>query len=433
MHFCRNTHLARIVFATISQKRVQSLRNAFGNRFLATDIMSKKRVGVIGSGNWGSAIAKIIGNNVKKDKAFDNQVKMWVFEEQFEGKNLTDIINLEHENKKYLPGHILPDNVYAESDLVKVTESADILVFVLPHQFIRRICATMKGHVKNKVIGVSLIKGLDVCGTGLKLISEVINDTLELKAPCNVLMGANLAPEVASENYCEATIGCQILEEGAILKRLVQTSYFRIVVVTDVKTVELCGALKNVVAVGAGIADGLGFGDNTKAAVIRLGLMEMITFIENFYPGSSRDTFFESCGIADLVTTCYGGRNRRVAEAMVKNPDKSIVDLEQEMLNGQSLQGPPTAAEIYEALSKQGLEDRYPLFTAIHKICSRELPCDQFIECLKNHPEHIDVELDQIERRLFGWQRQSTICHDWQEPHHHHPSPLDSVPEKKTD
>ena len=136
----------------------------------------------------------------------------------------------------------------------------------------------------------------------------------------------------------------------SVLKKLFHTDHFRITVVEDANTVELCGALKvrdchlifflilrsasqNVVACAAGFIDGLGMGDNTKAAVIRLGLMEMtkvrqicvahfvndlLQFIEYFYPGSNLETFFESCGIADLITTCYGGRNRRVAEAFVR-------------------------------------------------------------------------------------------------------------------
>lgn len=150
-------------------------------------------------------------------------------------------------------------------------------------------------------------------------------------------MGANLANEVAEEKFCETTIGVKDSKMAPILRDLFQTPNFRVVVSDDVDAVEICGALKNIVACGAGFVDGLGLGDNTKAAVIRLGLMEMIKFVDVFYPGSKLATFFESCGVADLITTCYGGRNRKCSEAFVKS-GKSIAELEKEMLNGQKLQ-----------------------------------------------------------------------------------------------
>jgi glycerol-3-phosphate dehydrogenase (NAD+) len=106
--------------------------------------------------------------------------------------------------------------------------------------------------------------------------------------------------------------------------------------------VELCGALKNVVALGAGFCDGLGFGGNTKAAIIRIGLKETIKFAKMFFDGVKDDTFLESCGLADLVTTCFGGRNRKCAEAFAKK-EGDWEELEKAMLNGQKLQGTITA------------------------------------------------------------------------------------------
>jgi len=111
------------------------------------------------------------------------------------------------------------------------------------------------------------------------------------------------------------------------------------------------------VACAAGFSDGLGFGDNTKAAVIRIGLKEMIRFCKTFYAdGVHTNTFFESCGVADLITTCYGGRNRRVSEAFVKT-GKSLEVLEAEMLNGQKLQGYQTCNEVVTMLKTHGHED----------------------------------------------------------------------------
>lgn len=215
--------------------------------------------------------------------------------------------------------------------------------------------------------------------------------------------------------------GCKDKAYGPILKELMQTTNFRVTVVDESDVVEICGALKvnlnwfpffswneqtkakaaepkqtsslfsvmfqNVVAVGAGFCDGLGFGDNTKAAVIRLGLMEMIAFAKVFCtkgPVSSA-TFLESCGIADLITTCYGGRNRKIGEAFAKTGKvwrsssisflkrlcnktnqewkclffvQTIEQLENELLHGQKLQGPATAAEVHHILKQKKMIEK---------------------------------------------------------------------------
>lgn len=355
--------------------------------------MSAKRVSIVGSGNWGSAIARLVGVNAKANpKMFHPEVRMWVFEEMIDGQKLTEIINTKHENVKYLPGKSLPENVVAVPDIVAATENADILIFVIPHQFLERSLSPLKGKIKPGAFGISLVKGFDILPEGgIRLISDSLHRMLGL--PVSVLMGANLAHEVASEQFCETTIGCDdVKDTGIVLKTLFQTPNFRVVVVDDAKTVEICGALKNIVACGAGFVDGLKFGDNTKAAVIRLGLMEMIKYAEVFNPGSALSTFFESCGVADLITTCYGGRNRKVSEAFVRT-GKSIAELEAEMLNGQRLQGPETAAEVNYMLKGKNMEDKFPLFTAVHKICVGEMKPDEFIDSLRNHPEHM-VELE---------------------------------------
>ncbi|KAK3732803.1 hypothetical protein QZH41_006031 [Actinostola sp. cb2023] len=276
----------------------------------------RKRVSIIGSGNWGSVIARIVGANTKDhNDIFHEEVKMYVYEEDIDGKKLSEIINTQHENVKYLPGFSIPENVKAVPDIIECAKGADVLVFVVPHQFVKRTCQTMKGYLKENVIAISLIKGLDHTKTGLNLVSNVIRDALGLQE-VSVLMGANLA-------------GCRNADHGPILVKLFHTRYFKVKVVEDADTVELCGALKNAVAIGAGMVDALGYGDNTKAAIIRIGLKEMIDFAHRFYDGVKVETFYESCGVADLITTCYAGRNRRAGEEFVRskkvaNPD--IVD-----------------------------------------------------------------------------------------------------------
>ncbi|VEL15567.1 unnamed protein product, partial [Protopolystoma xenopodis] len=117
-----------------------------------------RSISIIGSGNWGSTIAKIIGTNVLKSPSYQPKVKMWVFEEQVDGRKLSEIINTSHENPKYLPGVNLPQNVVAIPDLSECTREADILVFVLPHQFLPNVCKSMRPVIKKGAIGVSLIK-----------------------------------------------------------------------------------------------------------------------------------------------------------------------------------------------------------------------------------------------------------------------------------
>jgi len=349
--------------------------------------MPPKKVCIVGSGNWGSAIARLVGHNAARlPERFQREVSMWVFEEEVNGRKLTEIINTDHENVKYLPGRTLPTNVVAVPDIAAAAADADFLIFVLPHQFIKRACAPLQGKLKAGAHGLSLVKGFAIQpGGGIKLISELIAE--EMGLPVSVLMGANLANEVADEKFCETTIGAKEAEAGDDLKVLFQTDNFRVTVVSDAQTVEICGALKNIVACAAGFCDGLKCGDNTKAACIRLGLKEMMKYGEVFYPGGKASTYFESCGVADLITTCYGGRNRKVSEAFVTRK-ASIAQLEAEMLNGQKLQGPETAAEVNYMLKAKGLEADFPLFTTVHRICTGELQPEQLLDSLRDHPEH---------------------------------------------
>lgn len=206
---------------------------------------------------------------------------------------------------------------------------------------------------------------------GLKLVSSGIKETLGIDVA--VLMGANLANDVARERFSEATLGGSNLANLVVWKQLLQTQYFRITAIQDASGVELCGALKNIVATAAGFIDGMfpnGGGDNTKAAIIRRGLAEMRDFCRLIDPSVQDGTFLESCGIADIVTSSYGGRNRRVAEAfVVANGSKSIDVLEAEMLGGMKLQGPPTAQVVYEWLHQHGMLARFPILTGVYYIC----------------------------------------------------------------
>lgn len=197
---------------------------------------------------------------------------MWVFEEMVGGRKLTDIINEDHENTKYMPGIKLPRNVIADPDVVSAARGAHILIFVLPHQFLGSLCAKIRGNTAPDCIAVSLIKGVHFDETGMVLVSDLIKQGLH-GMDVSVLMGANLAKEVAGGAFCETTIGYNIEANGKLLQTVFNDPLFHVAIVPDVPGVEVCGALKNVVALGAGFTDGMGLGDNSKAAIIRIGLM----------------------------------------------------------------------------------------------------------------------------------------------------------------
>ena len=270
-------------------------------------MQSHFNVSIIGSGNWGSTIAKVIGENVILQEDFNNKVKMYVWEEIINGENLTSIINKTHENVKYLPGIKLPVNIEASSDLLEVCEEANILVFVLPCQYILPICEKIKNKTWKNTIAINLCKGIGFDEKNLKMYtySEKIREILGID--CSSLCGANIANEVAQNKFGECTLGYSNKTYSYVLLDLFKSSYLHITLKADVVGVELCGALKSVIALSAGFCDGANVGMNTKCAIIRLGLGEMIKFSKKFYPEINEETFMESCGIGDLIAACFGG------------------------------------------------------------------------------------------------------------------------------
>ncbi|KAK9474705.1 NAD-dependent glycerol-3-phosphate dehydrogenase N-terminus-domain-containing protein [Dipodascopsis tothii] len=347
------------------------------------------KVSVIGSGNWGSAICKIVAESASEHpEFFEAEVRMWVYEEEFNGRKLTEIINEQHENVKYLPGIKLPATVKAIPNIKEAAAGADLLVFNVPHQFLKGICAQLKDTVTPNMRAVSCIKGVELSADGISLISEYIYN--ELGIFCGALSGANLAPEVAQEKFSETTIAYTPSPGDAITTDIVRTlfhrPYFHVSVVNDVIGVSLCGALKNIVALASGFVDGMGWGDNAKAAVIRRGLLEMRHFGTVFFPSCENATFTEeSCGVADVITSCNGGRNHRIAAAMMKT-GKPIYELEAEMLNGQKAQGVSTAEEVHEFLERRDKLAEFPLFTAVYDVLFKGLDPKTLPSILEDTP-----------------------------------------------
>ncbi|VVT53875.1 uncharacterized protein SAPINGB_P003794 [Magnusiomyces paraingens] len=360
------------------------------------------RVCVVGSGNWGTTVAKIVCENTQiYTDLFEPKVNMWVHEEEIDGRKLTEIINTEHENVKYLPGIRLPGNLHAVPNLLDAVRDSNIIVFNIPHQFLRSVCAQLKGYVHPHTRAISCLKGLDVSANKITTLPAYISEHLGIH--CGALSGANLAPEIAQEKFSETTVAYRypstqewkpedesqdVTKDD--LRKLFHRPYFHVNVIDDITGVCLAGALKNVVAIAAGFVDGRGWGENAKAAIMRRGLLEMVQFGQTFFKGGDPRTYTEeSAGVADLITSCAGGRNHRVGRAYGKltkeDPTitKTLQDLERELLNGQSAQGILTAVEVYKFLKTQDALEQFPLMTATYRIAFEGESIDELPKILE--------------------------------------------------
>ena len=321
-----------------------------------------ERVAVIGAGSWGTAVASIVGAT--------NQTSLWV-----RSSDLAASMREKRENVKYLPGIRIPDGLVVTSSFAEALEGAGIVFMAVPSHGFRDVLTGARPLAGRIDAVVSLAKGIEM-GTNLRM-SQVVAEVLP-GVPAGVLTGPNLAREVAQGHPAACVVA---LPDAALARRvqaLVHTRTFRTYMGTDVIGCEIAGATKNVMAIAAGIGDGLGLGDNTRAVLITRGLAELGRL--GVALGGKVLTFGGLAGVGDLVATCASpqSRNRMVGYALGEG---RTLD---EIVGGMHMvaEGVKSAGPLVELAGAHGVE--MPIAEQVHAIVEgRSSPAEALMNLMK--------------------------------------------------
>ena len=319
-----------------------------------------KKIAIIGAGGWGLALGLLLYE--KK-----NEIIFWCYDEK-EKETI-----LEHrENKRCLPGIKIPVEIQLTCEMKEALQGADVAIMAVPSKAIRSTAKRMKGDIEEKTVVVNVSKGIE--DGSLLCLAEVIEE--ELNRPVVVLSGPSHAEEVARHIPTAVTVSSKQMCEAEAIQELFMNQYFRVYTNDDLMGVQLGGALKNVIALAAGIVEGMGYGDNTKAALITRGIAEMTRL--GVAMGGKQTTFSGLTGIGDLVVTCTSGhsRNRRAGELVGQGLS---IEEAMERVN-MVVEGVPTTKAAYELMKKYEVE--MPILEAIYKVLFEKQPVKETIDGL---------------------------------------------------
>lgn len=307
-----------------------------------------RKIGILGAGSWGTALALLLG---KKGE----EITLWG-----RRREIVESINLKRENPIYLPGVPLSPKIRATLEMEEAVINKEVIVLAVPSFAMREVAKRLALFDVGEAVLVNASKGLEE--ESGKRMSEVILEIMpHLKNRLLVLSGPNLAGEIVKEIPTTSVVAGEE-NLSSMVQELFATHYFRVYRNEDIVGVELGGALKNIIAIGAGINDGLGFGDNTKSALMTRGLAEMIRL--GLKLGASFQTFFGLAGLGDLVATCASplSRNRRLGELIAKG--LSLEEAKRRI--GQVVEGEPTTRAAYNlALS---LDVEMPITCEVYNV-----------------------------------------------------------------
>ena len=312
--------------------------------------MTGRRVAVIGTGSWGTALANLLAKKGIETIAWSHSPEV------------AAAIEREHRNPRYLSEVLLDPRLRATAEIAEAAEGADVVLSVSPSHVVREVMARVSPHVRDDTLVVSASKGIE---TGsLATMDQVLAEVLPRRVAerSTYLSGPSFALEVGLDLPTAVTVASRSEEAANAAQQLFQTESFRVYTNRDVVGVELGGALKNVIAIASGVVDGLGFGSNTRAALITRGLAEMARLGGAL--GADPLTFSGLAGMGDLILTCTGELSRNRTVGIGLGQGRSL----EEVLGGMTMvaEGVRTARSARELARRMGVE--MPIVEAVHDV-----------------------------------------------------------------
>lgn len=324
-----------------------------------------KKVVVLGAGSWGTALAMVLAQN-------GLDVVLWEYQEE-----IAKTLQVDRENKRLLPGIKFPENIEITSKSENLLQGVKCIIFSIPSQALRSVVQKFSPQITEDMILVNTAKGIEI-SSGMRL-SEVMKDEILGKYHRNivVLSGPTHAEEV-SRGLATTIVAAGEFEKAKVIQEIFNNNTFRVYLNDDLVGVEIGGAIKNCLAIAAGVVDGLGYGDNTKAALITRGLAEMTRYGKA--QGAKEVTFSGLSGIGDLIVTAMSqhSRNRHVGEFLGKG--QKI----EEILKAMTMvaEGVPTVKAVYEEMKKK--EISMPITEAVYRVVYENMSAKEMMNELMN-------------------------------------------------
>lgn len=306
-----------------------------------------KKVSVIGAGSWGSALAVLLANN-------GHEVTLWTHD-----PHEIEMLSTKREQVEKLSGVKLPDNIMIEADLKTALTDEDVVVMAVPSPVVRMVAKQMSPFIKDGQIIVNVAKGIE--DVTYKTLSDIIEEEIPNAEVC-VLSGPSHAEEVGRGIPTTVVVGAKNKETAEMLQDVFMNKVFRVYTSSDIVGIELGGALKNVIALAAGTVDGLGYGDNTKAALMTRGMAEIVRV--GLKLGGKIETFLGLTGMGDLIVTCTSVHSRNRKAGYLIGTGKTMEEAVEE--TGMVVEGIKACKAFYELKEELGIE--MPITDALYQV-----------------------------------------------------------------